>query len=82
MYIVIFDFSYILILSFIAISEIDFTKLKYGMKLYFTYDEEREFKGISDIVKSKENFPQTVIFGEPTNNEILSCSIYNTKWSI
>lgn len=57
-----------------AVSEIDFTKLKYGMKLYFTYDEEREFKGIYDIVKAKENFPQTVIFGEPTNNEILSGS--------
>ena len=52
----------------------DITKLKYGMKLYFTYDEEREFKGIYDIVKAKENFPQTVIFGEPTNNEILSGS--------
>lgn len=54
-----------------AISEIDFTKLKYGMKLYFTYNEEIGFGGIYDIVNSKEIFPETMIFGEPTNNEIL-----------
>ena len=54
-----------------AISKIDFTKLKYGMKLYFTYDEEIGFGGIYDIVDSKEKFPEIMIFGEPTNNELL-----------
>jgi acetylornithine deacetylase len=54
-----------------AVSQIDFTKLKYGMKLYFTYDEEIGFKGINDIVNSKEKFPELMIFGEPTNNDIL-----------
>ena len=54
-----------------AVSQIDFTKLKYGIKLYFTYDEEIGFGGIYDIVKSKEKFPKNMIFGEPTNNEIL-----------
>lgn len=54
-----------------AISKIDFTKLKYGMKLYFTYDEEIGFTGICDIVKTNEKFPNMMIFGEPTNNEIL-----------
>lgn len=54
-----------------AVSHIDFSKLEYGMKLYFTYDEEIGFRGIYDIVDSKEKFPETMIFGEPTNNEIL-----------
>lgn len=54
-----------------AVSLIDFKKLNYGMKLYFTYDEEIGFGGIYDIVKTNETFPEIMIFGEPTNNEIL-----------
>jgi len=54
-----------------AISEVEFSKLNYGIKLYFTYDEEIGFGGIYDIVNSKEKFPEIMIFGEPTNNEIL-----------
>lgn len=54
-----------------AVSKIDFDKLQYGIKLYFTYDEEIGFNGIYDIVKSNEDFPKLMIFGEPTNNEIL-----------
>lgn len=54
-----------------AVSQIDFTKLKYGIKLYFTYDEEIGFGGIYDIVNSGEKFPEVMIFGEPTNNEML-----------
>ena len=54
-----------------AVSHIDFTNLKYGMKVYFTYDEEIGFGGIRDIVEKKEKFPEIIIFGEPTNNEIL-----------
>jgi len=54
-----------------AISQIDFKKLKYGMKIYFTYDEEIDFRGINDLVNMNCNFPETMIFGEPTNNEIL-----------
>ena len=52
-----------------AVSEIDFSKLIYGIKLYFTYDEEISFKGMYEIVESKEKFPEVMIFGEPTNNE-------------
>lgn len=55
-----------------AVSEIDFSKLNYGMKLYFTYDEEITFGGINELVKNKEKFPEYMIFGEPTNNELLS----------
>ena len=54
-----------------AVSQIDFTKLKYGIKLYFTYDEEIGFGGVYDIIKTNEKFPENMIFGEPTNNEIL-----------
>ncbi len=57
-----------------AISQIDFKKLKYGMKVYLTYDEEIGFSGIYDIVNSKEQFPEIMIFGEPTNNEVLNGS--------
>ena len=68
-----------------AVSEVDFTKLKYGIKLYFTYDEEIGFGGIYDIVASNEKFPQTMIFGEPTNNEILVGSkgllVYELKFN-
>ena len=54
-----------------AVAEIDFKKIKYGMKLYFTYDEEIGFGGIYDITKANEKFPEVMIFGEPTNNEML-----------
>lgn len=54
-----------------AISKIDFSILKFGMKLYFTYDEEINFGGIREIVNNNEIFPEIMIFGEPTNNEIL-----------
>jgi len=54
-----------------AIIETDLSKLKHGIKLYFTYDEEIGFGGIYDIVKTNEEFPETMIFGEPTDNEIL-----------
>ena len=54
-----------------AVSEVDFTKLNNGMKLYFTYDEEIGFGGIYEIVSKNEKFPELMIFGEPTNNEIL-----------
>lgn len=54
-----------------AVSKIDFSKLSYGVKLYFTYDEEIGFSGIYDITDSNEIFPEIMIFGEPTDNEML-----------
>ena len=53
-----------------AISQIDLNKLKRGIKLYFTYDEEIKFGGIDELVDKKIEFPEYMIFGEPTNNEI------------
>ena len=54
-----------------AVSKIDWNEFKKGIKLYFTYDEEIGFGGIYDIVNLNEKFPELMIFGEPTNNEIL-----------
>ena len=54
-----------------CISKIDLYQLKYGIKLYFTYDEEIGFGGSYDIINSNEQFPEFMVFGEPTNNEIL-----------
>lgn len=54
-----------------AVSKIDFNKLKNGLKLYFTYDEEIGFGGTYELVKNNEQFPDYMIFGEPTNNEVL-----------
>lgn len=54
-----------------AISQTDFRKFNKGMKLYFTYDEEIGFAGIKDVINYEKNFPQMMIIGEPTNNEII-----------
>ena len=54
-----------------CLQEMDFSKIKNGLKLYFTYDEEIGFGGINDIVENNEKFPEYMIFGEPTNNEVL-----------
>ena len=54
-----------------AISQIDLNKLKYGIKLYFTYDEEINFSGIKSLMKMNINFPELMLFGEPTNNKML-----------
>lgn len=51
-----------------AVREIDFTKLRYGIRLYFTYNEEINFGGIYQLVNNKEKFPNVMIYGEPTDN--------------
>ena len=54
-----------------AVIETNLSTLKHGIKLYFTYDEEISFGGIYDIVKTDEKFPEFMLFGEPTDNEML-----------
>ena len=51
-----------------AISETDFNKLSYGMMLVFTYDEETDFGGIKEFVKSNIKYPEYLLLGEPTDN--------------
>ena len=55
-----------------AVSTIDFNQLKNGIKLYFTYDEEIGFGGTYELVENNEKFPEFMIFGEPTDNEMLT----------
>lgn len=54
-----------------AVLQVNFENLIKGIKLYFTYDEEIGFSGIKDVIKQEKEFPDTMIFGEPTNNEIM-----------
>lgn len=57
-----------------AVLEVDWKKLKKGIKLYFTYDEEINFSGIKEIIKIEKEFPIYMIIGEPTNNIIMNGS--------
>ncbi len=55
-----------------ALAEIDLNTLKRGIKVYITYDEEIAFSGIKDILKNHEQFPEYIIVGEPTDNQIIT----------
>lgn len=41
-----------------ALRQIDFHKLKHGLKMFFTYDEEKCFSGIYELLRIKEVFPR------------------------
>lgn len=53
-----------------AVSKIDLKKLKKGIKIYITYDEEISFKGAYEVIENEKSFPEYIIVGEPTNNMI------------
>lgn len=57
-----------------AVEKIDFSKLKKGIRLFFTYDEEIGFKGVNELVEKNTLFPKYMIFGEPTNNQEIKAS--------
>lgn len=57
-----------------AVLDMDWEKLNYGIKLFFTYDEEVGFEGIKEINNLKIELPENIIVGEPTNNEIMNGS--------
>lgn len=57
-----------------AIGEIDLHKLKKGIGIYLTYDEEIGFTGINELIKNCNIYPNLMIIGEPTNNEIFTLS--------
>lgn len=57
-----------------SVSKIDFSKSKKGIKLFFTYDEEIGFSGINELIDKKIKFPNNIIVGEPTNNEVINAS--------
>ena len=55
-----------------ALSDIDIKKLKYGIKVIITYDEEIAFTGIKEVVSDKIKLPEYVIVGEPTDNKAMT----------
>jgi len=57
-----------------AVLETNWKELEYGMKLYFTYDEEIGFCGVKELVQMNEKFPKYMIIGEPSNNVIMNAS--------
>lgn len=57
-----------------AVCDIDWKKMKKGVKLYFTYDEEINFSGIKEFIEIKQEFPKIMIIAEPTNNVIMNGS--------
>lgn len=57
-----------------AVFDTDWNKLNYGIKLFFTYDEEIGFEGIKEINQLNIEMPKTMIIGEPTNNEMMNGS--------
>lgn len=57
-----------------AVLDTDWNKLNYGIKLFFTYDEEIGFEGIKEINQLNIEMPKTMIIGEPTNNEMMNGS--------
>lgn len=50
-----------------AIGNTDLSRLKRGLRVYCTYDEEILFDGVKDLVASGETFPPHVVIAEPTD---------------
>lgn len=50
-----------------AIEEIDLSKLKKGLQIVLTYDEEIGFNGIELVKDLQNDWPNNVIVGEPTS---------------
>lgn len=51
-----------------VLKQIDFKKLKRGIRVCFTYDEEIGFNGIKELISNNIDFCEYSIVGEPTNN--------------
>lgn len=51
-----------------TLKQIDLGKLKRGIRVCFTYDEEIGFEGIKELINKKTDFCEYSIVGEPTDN--------------
>ncbi len=56
-----------------VVSQVDWSKCP-GMKMYFTFDEETDFGGILELLDKNISFPDKMIIGEPTDNEVINSS--------
>ncbi len=57
-----------------ALSKVDLDKLKYGLMVILTYDEEIDFGGINYFLSQKIDYPKYIIIGEPTDNVVMNGS--------
>lgn len=51
-----------------ALQKFDLKKLKHGIRVCFTYDEEIGFEGIQELVDNNIDFCDYTLVGEPTDN--------------
>lgn len=51
-----------------SLKEIDLDSLRRGIRICFTYDEEKGFSGIKELIEKKIDFCEYSIIGEPTDN--------------
>lgn len=51
-----------------VLKQIDLKKLKNGIRVCFTYDEENGFEGIKELITKNIDFCEYSIIGEPTDN--------------
>lgn len=51
-----------------ALQKVNLNKLKRGIRVCFTYDEENKFKGVKELITKKIDFCEYSIIGEPTDN--------------
>lgn len=56
-----------------AIKNIPIDKLKKGVMVIITFDEEIGFEGVK-LIKDRKDIPKTIIVGEPTDNEVIISS--------
>ncbi len=49
-----------------VINEINLSKLNKGLELIFTYDEEKSFKGIKNVIEKHKILADCILIGEPT----------------
>ena len=50
-----------------AVNEIDLSKLNRGLELIFTYDEEKTFNGIKNVIEKRKILADCILIGEPTS---------------
>lgn len=51
-----------------VLKQVDLKKMKRGIRVCFTYDEENGFEGIKELITKKIDFCEYSIIGEPTDN--------------
>jgi len=54
-----------------ALDQVNIDKLKKGIMIIITYDEEIGFKGIK-FIKDRKDIPNNIIIGEPTNLDVIA----------